>query len=299
MDADRLLAGMAAGAALQLALSARLRRPDSRLWLLPPLALLMGWLVGAASGDGYVSYVHYGAAYALVTAAFCVATNAPARIDEETVLALTAAFWLSFGGDILEHPLLLSLALPASAAVALLALTDFHPPLAARAGLYAWTLVVLVSLGWREWPSGAPGAAAVPPALLAVYLGSHAALLAHNIASLIVLLPLPLEDMSWKERWKLSKEHALKLAASYAPDQVPPLRAAAVVLGQLLFVSVASRTGWGEDGGAQQALLWLILTAKLLVSGPLRAPQAPRLPTTGELHRARRSRRREPGPQPG
>lgn len=291
---------MAAGAALQLALSARLRRPDSWLWLLPPLALPMGWLVGAASGDGYVSYVHYGAAYALVTAAFCVASGAPARIDEETVLALTAAFWLSFGGDILEHPLLLSLALPSTAAAALLALTDFHPPLAARVGLYAWTLVVLVALGLREWPSGVPGATAVPPALLAAYLGSHAALLAHNIASLIVLMPLPLDDgMSLKERWKMSKEHALKLAASYAPDQVPPLRAAAVVLGQLLFVRVASRTGWGEDGGAQQALLWLILTAKLLMSGSLAAPAPPRLPTTGELHRARRARRQEPGPQPG
>jgi hypothetical protein len=289
---------MAVGAAMQLSLCARLRRPDSKFWLLPPFCLLVGWLVGALNSEGTSSFVHFGAGYTLVMAAALLATEAPARIDEEVVLALTTAFWLTFGGEVGARPWLL-LALPPTLGVAALAFTRAHPPLAVRVVLYAWTLLMLLALAGREWPSldGAAGGTAL---LLALYAGSHAAQVAHNIASLVILLPLPVdEDMSWKERWKMSAEHARRLAAAYAPDQVSPLRALAVVVAQCAFVGAARAIDGGGERDAGRALLWLILTAKLLTARPIDAPQPPRHPTTGELHRARRAARQEPGIQPG
>ncbi len=283
------------GAAAQLTYAARMRNPRSKIWLLGPLSLAGGLLAGlfhhwfGSTGDP--DMLLYGAAYGVITAAFFVATQAPARIDEETVLALTTAFWLAFAPAMGARPLLAALAAVPTAAIALLAATRFHPPVAIRTALYVWTLVVLIAFGVRDFSPYA-GAAAAGGLGVALYLGSHIALLTHNAASLIVLLPFPMEDMSMKERWKISADHAKRLAESYTPEQISLWRAAVVVAGQAALVIGADRLDWGDAKEVQHGLVWLFLITKIYTSGELPASSLPaRLSTTGELHRQKRAAR--------
>ncbi len=290
------LTWMYAGAATQLAVTGKLRRPHTYLWLIGPFSLLIGLLVGALS---YVTDPHYagvslqiGPGYVLMMCAAVLAGTAPARVDEETVLALTTAFWLTFADSLRASPLLLAAALVPTAFAALVAVTDFHPPLPLRVGLYAWTLIVLVALGARELPfyrdSGAIGAAALA---LAFYIGSHAVLLTHNVASLFFLIPVPSEDHSLKQSWKNAAEHARKLAASYSPRQIPLWRAAVVVAGQVALTALGRAYDWGDEGATQHALVWVLLTVKLYDAEDSGDETPAPLPTTGALHRERRAAR--------